>query len=519
MSSIYILWDESHIWGLLVWRAIEAMQLPYRIVRGQEIAHGLLSGKTPESRPALLIVPGGNARQKSEALGVEGIRAIREYVREGGSYLGFCGGAGLGLSSADGLCLCPWGRAKFTDRMQHFVSGHIHATLHASPQAAQQGTASVSGLQHGHDHIPGQTPEQTMGQTIGQTMGHLPGQPAPGLVSGMLSGTKSGTELSAEPGAGPSAEPDTTPGTAPAAGSDLIPPDLGPLPLVPIWWPARFAPETGTDVQVLASYADPGEDFWVADLPLGTLPPGTFNAWEDLYDIKLRPTFLTGQPCVLSGTMGSGRYVLSYTHLETPDSPDANRWLAHIISVLSKNAFCPQGLTPPTRTVPPWDPSHAPMVWTDPALAEARAIFEDIVTIGKNHCLFFQRNAWLIGWRAGIPGANLNNLYCAICSVVSTPPTEAALDYWNSVSDAFLTKLRLFHEGVRGYLLAERLAMTLSKTFPETVSQQSLKNQRAALFGPPMASGGLYLELLDIIDTVMYLLLPGAAPQHIGRRP
>jgi len=490
MSSIYILWDESHIWGLLVWRAIEAMQLPYRIVRGQEIAHGLLSGKTPESRPALLIVPGGNARQKSEALGVEGIRAIREYVREGGSYLGFCGGAGLGLSSADGLCLCPWGRAKFTDRMQHFVSGHIHATLHASPQAAQQGTASVSGLQRTPDLLPdqetsGQRPKQTSEQMSGQT----PGQPAPGMESDTQS------------------------------GSDLIPPDLGPLPLVPIWWPARFAPETGTDVQVLASYADPGEDFWVADLPLGTLPPGTFNAWEDLYDIKLRPTFLTGQPCVLSGTMGSGRYVLSYTHLETPDSPDANRWLAHIISVLSKNAFCPQGLTPPTRTVPPWAPSHAPMVWTDPALAEARAIFEDIVTIGKNHCLFFQRNAWLIGWRAGIPGANLNNLYCAICSVVSTPPTGAALDYWNSVSDAFLTKLRLFHEGVRGYLLAERLAMTLSKTFPETVSQQSLKNQRAALFGPPMASGGLYLELLDIIDTVMYLLLPGAAPQHIGRRP
>ena len=494
MSSIYILWDESHIWGLLVWRAIEAMQLPYRIVRGQEIAHGLLSGKTPESRPALLIVPGGNARQKSEALGVEGIRAIREYVREGGSYLGFCGGAGLGLSSADGLCLCPWGRAKFTDRMQHFVSGHIHATLHASPQAAQQETASVSasvsGLQRTPDLLPdqetsGQKPEQTSEQMSGQT----PGQPAPGMESDTQS------------------------------GSDLIPPDLGPLPLVPIWWPARFAPETGTDVQVLASYADPGEDFWVADLPLGTLPPGTFNAWEDLYDIKLRPTFLTGQPCVLSGTMGSGRYVLSYTHLETPDSPDANRWLAHIITVLSKNAFCPQGLTPHTRTVPPWDPSHAPMVWTDPALAEARSIFEDIVTIGKNHCLFFQRNAWLIGWRAGIPGANLNNLYCAICSVVSTPPTGAALDYWNSVSDAFLTKLRLFHEGVRGYLLAERLAMTLSKTFPETVSQQSLKNQRAALFGPPMASGGLYLELLDIIDTVMYLLLPGAAPQHIGRRP
>ncbi len=422
MSSIYILWDESHIWGLLVWRAIEAMQLPYRIVRGEEISQGLLSCKPP----ALLLVPGGNARLKSDALGDAGLDAVRAYVDGGGSYLGFCGGAGLGLTSADGLGLCPWGRAKFTDRMQHFVSGHIHTSI--------------------------------------------------------------GTDIS--------------------KAGHLVPDTLGDSPLVPVWWPARFAPEEGTDVEVLASYTTPGEDFWIADLPLGTLPPGTFNDWEALYDIKLRPTFLTGQPCVLSGTYGKGRYVLSYTHLETPDSPDANRWLAHIIHELTRSEACPDGLSAAHSAVPPWDLEHAPTVWNDPALVEAREIFDDIVTIGKNHCLFFQRNAWLIGWRAGIPGANLNNLYSAICSAVSSEPTEDALAYWNEISATFLEKLRLFHEGVKGYLLAERLAMTLSKTFPETVSRESLKNQRTALFGPPMASGGLYLDLLNIIDRVMYLLLP-----------
>lgn len=422
MSSIYILWDESHIWGLLVWRAIEAMQLPYRIVRGEEIAHGLLSGKPP----ALLLVPGGNARLKSDALGKAGLQAIRHYVQAGGSYLGFCGGAGLGLTSSDGLGLCPWGRAKFTDRMQHFVSGHIHASI---------------------------------------------GEPLDGA-------------------------------------RHLIPDTLGEAPLVPVWWPARFAPEEGTDVEVLASYTTPGDDFWIADLPLDTLPPGTFNDWEALYGIKLRPTFLEGQPCVLSGMYGKGRYVLSYTHLETPDSPQANRWLTHIIRELTREHGCPEGLSAATDIVPPWELEKAPVIWNDPLLVESRAIFDEIVTIGKNHCLFFQRNAWLIGWRAGIPGANLNNLYSAICSAVSTNPTADALSYWNTMGETFVSKLRLFHEGVTGYLLAERLAMTLSKTFPETVSRESLKNQRTALFGPPMASGGLYLELLEIIDRVMYLLLP-----------
>ena len=137
MSTLHILWDESHIWGLLVWRAAEALGLPYRLVKGEEIAHGLLSCNPP----ALLVVPGGTARLKAEALGHAGIAAIRDYVASGGHYLGFCGGAGLGLSGQHGLGLCPWSRASFSDRMQHFVSGHIHAATRTGPDAAKAASA------------------------------------------------------------------------------------------------------------------------------------------------------------------------------------------------------------------------------------------------------------------------------------------------------------------------------------------------------------------------------------------
>jgi hypothetical protein len=415
MSSSYIVWDASHIWGLLAWRTAQSLDLPYRLVRGEEIAQGLLSGKPP----ALLLVPGGNARMKSVALGAAGMQAIRDYVRGGGAYVGFCGGAGLGLSGSEGLGLCPWGRARFTDRMQHFVSGHVHARV-----------------ARGHDLVP----------------------------------------------------------------ADLCT-DACAEPPVPIWWPGRFAPEKTGDVEVLATYTTPCDDFWVADLPLDTLPPGTFSEWESLYDIRLRPTFLEDQPCILSGRYGKGRYVLSYTHLETPDSPTANRWLLHIIRTLG-------GIEPPLQRVPAWDLENQQAAWLDPDLLHARGIFDDIVTIGRNHCLFFKRNAWLIGWRAGIPGANLNNLYAAVVTAVSNPPTAECTAYWQEQRQPFMRKLALFHEGVKGYLLAERLAMTLSKTFPETVSRESLRNQRAALFGPPMDSGGLYQELLDTLDELLYRQLP-----------
>ena len=53
----------------------------------------------------LLIVPGGWASDKTAALRQEGRDAVREFVRNGGSYLGICGGAGFALDTRDGLGL------------------------------------------------------------------------------------------------------------------------------------------------------------------------------------------------------------------------------------------------------------------------------------------------------------------------------------------------------------------------------------------------------------------------------
>ena len=109
MSSIHIYWDESHFWGLLVTRALTAWAIPHRLVRGSEIADGALAGKFGEA-PKMLIVPGGRAKGKADRLGVRGMDAVCEFVHGGGTYLGFCGGTGLALSSPYGLGLSPWTR-------------------------------------------------------------------------------------------------------------------------------------------------------------------------------------------------------------------------------------------------------------------------------------------------------------------------------------------------------------------------------------------------------------------------
>ncbi|BBD09805.1 BPL-N domain-containing protein [Desulfovibrio ferrophilus] len=417
MSSIYIYWDESHLWGLLVWRALRAFGLPYRLVRAKEISQGLLSRKPPVA----LVVPGGMARRKFELLGDEGVREIQDYVSGGGVYFGFCGGAGLGLTGRHGLGLCPWKRRAFTDRLQHAMSGHMRVR--------------------------------------------------------------------------------------PARDNALTPQTLSEAPLLPVWWPARFEPSPDDGVNVLAAYQAPGPDFWVADIPLDSIPRGALDDLETIHDLSIWPHFMVDQPCLVEGHYGQGRYVLSYTHLETPASRDANLWLAHLIHKLT--GLCSRD---GAALTPAWNLEALPRRWADEDggedLARAKAGLEGSIREGSQEMLFFQRNSWLLGWRRGIPGASLNALYSMVCQAQSISPCAEAQSYWHEQAPRFLETLELFRHGLTGYLLSERLAMTTSGT-NNAIPENVLSEQRMALFGSRMSHGGIFAELISVMDELLFLTLTG----------
>lgn len=413
---LHILWDDSHIWGLLAARAAEAMDLPRRLIRADEVAGGILA----RERPSLLFVPGGSARHKAHSLGRAGLEALRGYVANGGRYMGFCGGAGLALSyksEEEGLGLCPWQRGSFDHRLQHFMSGHLYA--------------AVRGARGGYE------------------------------------------------------------GLLPDSGAELR---------LPVWWPGRFAPLSEPGITVLASYERPADDFWLADLPIAALPPDTFAAWRDMYGLSFTPGFLAGQPCVVYGESGKGAYLLSYSHLETPDSPEANLWLARLFRELGD-------LRPASELLPPWGLRKREFLWEDPDLAALDADLEAVLRTGLEHGLLFERTDWLFGWRTGIPGSNLNNLWAAVRTVLQKKPRNSALAYWKQHKEALLAASSLFSGACIQYFLAERLAQTLAKFSPDAVPPELLRDQRDALFGPPMLAGGLYRELMEPLDELAFLQL------------
>ncbi|MEW6115915.1 MAG: BPL-N domain-containing protein [Nitrospirota bacterium] len=108
----------------MAYEALLAHNLPFDLIRSEDIRAGKLQGYT------LLFVPGGWASNKMKSLGDEGVEAIKQFIHNGGNYLGFCGGAGL--ATLDGIGLLPIKRKPTRERVPSF-SGKIKLNLSAHP--------------------------------------------------------------------------------------------------------------------------------------------------------------------------------------------------------------------------------------------------------------------------------------------------------------------------------------------------------------------------------------------------
>ena len=125
-NNVAFLWDESFLWGLMAYRAMKGLNLPFDLIRTEDIKTGALNNYK------MLFVPGGWASNKSKSLEESGLKAIREFVSNGGNYLGFCGGAGLATGAKDCIGLLNIKRRPTRERVPSF-SGRIHLNVNEHP--------------------------------------------------------------------------------------------------------------------------------------------------------------------------------------------------------------------------------------------------------------------------------------------------------------------------------------------------------------------------------------------------
>ncbi len=118
IGKVALFWDESFLWGLIAYDTFTQLSINFGLITSADIQEGILE------KYDTLFVPGGWASNKAKALGERGKESIRRFVELGGSYLGFCGGAGLALEHKDGISLVPVTRKPTSDRIPSF-SGKI----------------------------------------------------------------------------------------------------------------------------------------------------------------------------------------------------------------------------------------------------------------------------------------------------------------------------------------------------------------------------------------------------------
>ncbi|MFW6179833.1 MAG: BPL-N domain-containing protein [Desulfohalobiaceae bacterium] len=417
-AHICLLWDHSHLWGVMLLRALQDMQLPFTVLRSSQIRRGALQLLGPR----VLLLPGGWASSRARSLGRQGRQAIRDYIRAGGNYLGFCGGAGLALQDQKpGLGLCAWNRKPMLRRLPN-CSGHIWLK-----------------------------PE-------------------------------SGTWLQEV---------------------------WGPEPLsAPVWWPSQFEPGFQPQQEhIQARYQAPGQDFWVADLPLQGLDQDLLQTWQELYSINLDPDWLTQEPGIIQGSLGQGSYLLSYAHLETPCSPQANSCLLRILDRL-----CPDLSAPDHCGSRPWDLEQFPVLWPQPELQNAWQTILDLVRLGQENFLLCWRKPWLLGWRRGVPGFALNTILAMLAQALQLPAGRLGHGFWLRQGQELLSLVHTFRSLYARLLQQERLQLTMRSQAPQPGGSDTLKQKRELLTGPFPGQGGLFGRLAWLLQELIWQQLQDNRP-------
>jgi hypothetical protein len=392
------LWDESFLWGLMAYKALKELGLPFDLIRAEDIKRGALD------KYNMLFVPGGWASNKGKTLGEAGRKAIQDFTAGGGSYLGFCGGAGLATKAEGGIGLLNVKRRPTKERVPSF-SGRIELNINEHPIWLNQD----SNIFHA-------------------------------------------------------------------------------------WWPSQFDIED-KEIKVLASYGKALPDSFSSDLNVGdTEANGDWKEHEALYQINLDPERLIDEPAIIEGGYGKGKVILSLVHFDTPDDMNG--------AAVLKNLWTYLGGSQDSAKAQKLGSSEVNSKLT----AELERAVTELIIFGERNFLWFWRNPMLLQWRRGVRGLEYNTLYILVREI-----QRHITQYGAQGADNDLNKIRgmlvPFIEKAKKLLLLERQAMQKGHITYEKCDDDRIKEIRLEIFSDSKSHGGMFKELIDKVDNLLFLLL------------
>ena len=458
-NKVAFLWNESFLWGLMAYKALKANGLSFELIRAEDIKKGCLKNY------AMLFVPGGWASNKLKALGDKGTAEIKKFVRNGGNYLGFCGGAGL--ATLDGIGLLNIKRKPTKERVPSF-SGRIHLNVNEHPVWKR---FKIQDSRFTSKNSKLQTPNSKL--------------------------------------------------------------------VFHAWWPSQFLIED-SGLKILAAYGNALPDSFSSDLNVGDVEMNSnWTELEEIYGINLNPKRLKNEPAVIEGTFGKGRVILSLIHFDTPDDENGAKVLRNLWNHLTENS---DELRVKSYELKKFKSSKPEIMnlrglslFTDEAqrsrrigtvpdapslLEELESAVTDLISLGIRNFLWFWRNPMLLQWRRGVRGLEYCTLYIMImeiaeilkgryASCVMRHEIKEKSSNLLPITDYLLRIRELlipFIDKAKHLLILERHAMQNGHITYERCDDPEIQKLRTELFSSSKSYGGLFKELIDEVDKLLYTL-------------
>lgn len=288
--------------------------------------------------------------------------------------------------------------------------------------------------------------------------------------------------------------------------TDLLPDDQSPhiAPAFHAWWPPQFTIED-KHIKILASYGEPLPDSFSSDLNIGDVQGrGGWADLEHLYRINLDPKRLLDDPAVVEGSYGSGRVLLSLVHFDTLADINGFQVLRNIWEYLG-------GQKEPSSSSYNKDRINTDLAGNSSlqGISELESTVSGIIELGIRNFLWFWRNPMLLQWRRGVRGLEYCTLFIMIREIalqLKNDPSAENSHLERSIMDIG-NRLIHFSERAKRLLVFERLAMQSGHITYERCDDPEIQNIREELFSTSKSYGGLFKEIIDSIDALLYLLI------------
>ncbi|MBF0557519.1 MAG: hypothetical protein HQL08_01930 [Nitrospirae bacterium] len=272
-------------------------------------------------------------------------------------------------------------------------------------------------------------------------------------------------------------------------------------PVFHAWWPSQFLPDRDTN-HLLAAYGAALPDSFSSDLNVGdTVRYGDWADSEKNYGINLNPERLLDDPAVVEGAFGDGKVLLSLVHFDTPEDSNGTLVLKNIWNYL-------QGMGNIDVHADTEGPVGLVKDRVEQSLMdELESAADELISLGLRNFLWFWRNPMLLQWRRGVRGLEYCTLFTMIKEIAALIRSGCNSSLITSHSSRIKNLLLPFSDQAKRLLILERQAMLSGPITYEMCNNPEIQKMRTWLFGNSKSHGGLFKELIDAVDELLYSLL------------